>query len=188
MQSIYSDAAFAVSLAFTLAALLLCFIGVKFFRTMSTFMMFILVAIFLILIMKKASPGEVVTAFTLIGVLCAAITYRWYRLSLFIIAFFIGYSFSSPIFDAMWINIIIGALFGILANIYPVIVLIIISSVWGGLYFTIEGLSLLGLNAPAYLIIILCTLVIISGVVVQYFISKELLELPIAERRKEVVK
>jgi len=188
MQSVYSEVAFMVSIVFMLAALLLCFIGVKFFKSMSAVMMFIMVAIILIFIMKKASIGEVVTAFTLIGVLCAAITYRWYRLSAFIVAVYIGYSFAAPIFDAMWINIAIGVLLGIAVNIYPIIVLMVITSVWGGLYFTIEGLSLLGFNLPLYLVMIICGVIIISGVVVQYMISKELLDLPIKERRKEVIK
>lgn len=188
MESVYSDVSFIVSLAFIAVAFLLCFIGVKFFRTLGALMMYIMVAIFLIFVMQKANLGEIVIAFTLIGILAASITYKWYRLSAFIVAYYIGYSLAAPIFELAWINLIIGAVFGIGVLIFPVIGLMIVTSVWGGLYFIMEGISLLGFNMPAYVKLILCAVVIVSGVFVQYLISEELLALPLKERREKAIK
>lgn len=179
----FSGASPAISLGIIVLAVLLCFFGIKIFRPTSSAIMFLMTALFLTFAMRKISMGQIVTAFTVIGLIMAAITYKWYRLSAFIIGLFIGFSITAPLVDNFWINVSVGIALGIIANIFPVMAVMVMTSVWGGLYAVLAGIELLGINASVFITLILCAAAAFAGIVVQYLLTKQLLSLPLKERR-----
>ncbi len=186
MELEFAQINFELAVSFIIIALLLCFVGIKFFRIIAGTMAFLLTAIFFIVVMKHANPGYVVTTFTIIGLAICFITFKWYRLSAFVIAALLSYSFSALIFNAIWINIVIGLLLALIVNLYPIITIITLTSLWGGLYTAIEGFNLLGINLPGYLTIVLGLLLAAAGAFSQYSIEKEILNLPVKDRRMKV--
>ena len=184
----FAEAAFPVSLGLIVTAVLLCFFGIKLFKTFSSLIMFILTGLFFMFVMTKANMGEIVTVFVIIGLFMAFITYRWYRLSAFIIGMFIGFSFTAPFVESFWINFAVGAAFGVAANLFPVIAIIIMTTVWGGFYFTIAGADFLGINISEYLTALIFIFFTLIGITVQYLFSRDLLRLTLKERRQQVFK
>jgi len=179
----FEEAAPAISIGIIVLAVLLCFLGIKIFRPTSSAMMFLMTAMFLTIVMRGIGMGRIVTAFSVIGLIMAAITYKWYRLSAFIIGLFIGFSITAPLVANFWINLSVGIALGIIANIFPVMAVMVMTSVWGGLYTVLAGIELLGITPPVFITLILCAVAAFAGIVVQYLLTKQLLSLPMKERR-----
>jgi len=183
MGAQFSEAAPAISIGIIVLAVLLCFFGIKIFRPVSSAMMFLVTALFVTFVMRRAEMGQIVTAFTVIGLIMAAVTYKWYRLSAFIIGLFIGFSITAPLVDNFWMNLSVGIALGIIANIFPVMAVMVMTSVWGGLYTVLAGIELLGLTPSVFVTLILSAIAAFAGIVVQYLLTKQLLSLPLKERR-----
>ncbi len=188
MKAQFDAAAFSVSLALIIMAVMLCFYGVKLFKAFSSIIIFVLTGLFFLLVMKKADIGDIVALFTILGLLMAAVTYKWYTLSAFIIGMFIGFSFTAPFAESFWINFAVGVAFGVAANVFPVIAIIIMTAVWGSFYFTIAGAELFNINISEYLTALLFVFFSMVGIMLQYLPSKDLLKLTLKERRRAIFK
>ena len=188
MQAQFSQAAFSVGLGILALAVLLCFFGIRLFKVFSALIMFILTGMFFLFVMKKANMGEIVTTFVILGLLFAAITFRWYRLSAFIMGMFIGFSFTAPFVDSFWINFAVGAAFGAAANLFPVMAIMIMTAVWGGFYMTVAGAELFSINLSDYITALSFIFFALTGIAVQYFLRRDLLSLTLKERRMQIFK
>ncbi|MEX1376013.1 MAG: hypothetical protein AB1Z23_00935 [Eubacteriales bacterium] len=188
MESEFVQSAFAIAVAVLAVSLLLCFFGKKTIRIFAGIMAFVLCALALITLMKNAGIGEKVTAFSVLGLIAASVTMRWYRVSAFIIAGIIGYSIVATFSNILWLNISAAIVLGVLANIFPVYGIIILTSIWGGLVIGFEGDNILNLGLSSAAVAAIGAAIAALGFTVQYFMNKELLKMPLKQRRFEVSK
>lgn len=183
MESEFSNIVKIIFASILLVAFISCFFGFKIFRFISAIMAFFLTALLFIAWMSpKSNMGMIVTAFSLIGLVMAFLAFRWYRLSAFLMCALIGYSFAAMFISNVWISAAIAIVFGLVAVVYPVIMMISVTALWGGITLGFEGLQLIGVEY-LWLKIVASVLFVAGGLAVQYFMNRKLINMPAQYRR-----
>lgn len=148
-----------------------CFLGFKLFRILFSVLMFMLTVISICFFYRNSENwGAVVTAFSIIGLVMAFISYNWKKMGAFVICscLICGFVFSLGV--GIWICLIIGLVYGIISLLMPVEAIIISTSLWGSRILTFYGISYFKIDMLT--ILPLNIVLLILSVIIQVLINR----------------
>lgn len=176
-QEVEMEELFAQSFEFLIGAVLIlavlsCFFGFKLFRIFSAVMAFLLTAIGICQMLKPiAHMGVVVTTFAIIGIIAAFIVHQWYKVSVFIVSALIGYSIAAMFISSLWVCIGAGIVLGTISIPFSAMLVILCTSIWGGITLGLEGARYIELQTSILKILLIGGLVA-AGLIIQYRMNK----------------
>lgn len=172
MKNIFAQSVETIDGATLVIALLSCFFGFKLVRLCSAVMAFILSAIAICEMLRStAHIGVIVTIFAIVGLIAGFLVYQWYKFSIFLFSAMMGYSIATIFTTNIWICFGTGMVLGAVSLPFPPIVVILSTTIWGGVTLGHVGLSYIGLNLPVYEILAAAGLTT-AGLLTQYHMNK----------------
>lgn len=115
-----------------LLAVLTCFFGFNVYRAEFSVLVFIGVTLVCCFIMRERTDwGTVTTTFAVFGTAFAFFAFRWHRLGGFTICGVTAAAVVWLMTQSLWITVAAGVLAGILLLLFPVIMLCLMTSIWG---------------------------------------------------------
>ena len=115
-------------------AVLTCFLGFNVYRAEFSVLVFIGVTLICCFIMRERTDwGTVTTTFAVLGTAFAFFAFRWHRLGGFVICGVTAAAVAWLMTQSIWITVAAGVLAGILLLWFPVIMLCLMTSLWGAL-------------------------------------------------------
>lgn len=152
-------------------AVLTCFFGFNVYRAEFSVLVFIGVTLICCFIMRARTDwGTVTTTFAVLGTAFAFFAFRWHRLGGFIICGVTAAAVVWLMTQSIWITVAAGVLAGILLLLFPVIMLCLMTSLWGMLviYGFKEDIPLLNGRGNLTFVFIMVT-----GFVLQMMINRK---------------
>lgn len=148
-----------------------CFLGFKLFRLFFSVLMFLLTVVSIYFLFGDSEDwGAVVTAFSIIGLLMAFVSYSWKKLGAFVICscLICGFVFSHGI--EIGLCLIIGLAYGIISLRMPVEAIIASTSIWGSRILAFYGISYFKIDMIT--IVPVTMVLLILSVVVQFLTNR----------------
>ncbi|KJS21706.1 MAG: hypothetical protein VR72_09450 [Clostridiaceae bacterium BRH_c20a] len=162
--------------AILVIALLSCFFGFKLVRLCSGVTAFFLTAIAISVMLKPITHmGVIVITFAVVGLMAAFLVYQWYKFSVFLFNAMIGYSIAALFSESIWLCLAAAMILGAISLPFPPIVVILITTIWGGITLGFNGPNYIGLNILTYYKIIASSGLVAAGMFTQYSINRNLI-------------
>lgn len=173
-----------LSVVLLFLAVLTCFFGFNVYRAEFSVLVFIGVTLICCFIMRDRTDwGTVTTTFAVLGTAFAFFAFRWHRLGGFVICGVTAAAAVWLITQSIWITAAAGVLAGILLLLFPVIMICLMTSLWGMLviYGFREDIPLLYGRGRFIFVVIMA-----AGFVLQMIINrKQILFAKVYPRRLE---
>lgn len=113
-------------------AIITCFFGFYVYRAEFSVLVFIAVTLICCFIMRQRTDwGTITTTFAVLGTALAFFAYRWHRFGGFVICATVAGTAIWIITQSIWIAIIASVLSGIMFLMFPVIMISLMTSLWG---------------------------------------------------------
>jgi len=152
-----------LDIMFFVIGILFIFAGIKLFRLTSSVLIFTAVSVVLCTLMKgRAGWGAIVTAFTIIGCLCAYMVFNWKSADAIAISALTAALITWKLCPLWWAALLVGILIGTAAGIFPLIG-VTVSTAAAGVVLLAEGV----LGGISFLIPLLIGA---AGFAVQFFL------------------
>ena len=159
-----------LSVILLILAVLTCFFGFNIYRAEFSVLVFIAVTLVCCFVMRERTDwGTVTTAFAVLGTAFAFFAFRWHRLGGFVVAGLIAAAAVWTLSRTLWITVAAGLLAGVLVLMLPVIVICLMTSLWGTMVLYGYRSDLSFLNGNGYVPFFI---IVAAGFLVQMLVNR----------------